>query len=70
MKLNSLALLTASSLFLAACSNDQTSESETATTEVAATTTSEVEATIDPALESMNKKHNYLISINQSVKLQ
>jgi len=64
MKLNSLALLTASSLFLAACSNDQTSESETATTEVAAPTTSEVEATIDPALESIDQKLSYIVGIN------
>ncbi len=64
MKLNSLALLTASSLFLAACSNDQTSESETATTEVAAPTTSEVEATIDLALESIDQKLSYIVGIN------
>jgi len=64
MKLNTLALLTASSLFLAACSNDQTSESETATTEVAAPTTSEVEATIDPALESIDQKLSYIVGIN------
>jgi FKBP-type peptidyl-prolyl cis-trans isomerase FklB len=62
MKLNSLALLTASSLFLAACSNDQTSETTTA--EVAAPTTSEVEATIDPALGSIDQKLSYIVGIN------
>ncbi len=66
MKLNSLALLTVSSLFLSACSNDQTSESEneTATTEVAAPSTIEVEVTTDPTLGSIDQKLSYIVGIN------
>ena len=68
MKLNSLALLTVSSLFLSACSNDQTSESEseneTATTEVAAPSTIEVEVTSDPTLGSIDQKLSYIVGIN------
>ncbi len=64
MKLKSLALLTASLLFLTACSNDQSRDSETATTVLVAPTPPEVETTIDPALESIDQKLSYIVGIN------
>jgi FKBP-type peptidyl-prolyl cis-trans isomerase FklB len=62
MKLNSLALLTASSLFLAACGNDQTNE--TTTTEAAAPATTETEVKADPALGSIDQKLSYIVGTN------
>lgn len=61
MKLNSFALLTASSLFLAACGNDQTTKTETkeAATEVAAATDA-----ADPALASLEQKLSYIVGTN------
>jgi FKBP-type peptidyl-prolyl cis-trans isomerase FklB len=61
MKLNSLALLTASSLFLAACGNDQTNET---TTEAAAPATTETEVKADPALGSIDQKLSYIVGTN------
>lgn len=66
MKLHSIALLTASSLFLASCGNDQAStetkaeEAPQAVTDVAATT----EAEIDPALASLEQKLSYIVGTN------
>ena len=66
MKLNSLALLTASSLFLAACGNDQatteTNAAETpeATTDLAASVATET----DPALASLEQKLSYIVGTN------
>ena len=68
MKLNLLALLTASSLLFAACGNDQKSESEsesqTATTESTAPATTETEAKSDPALGNIDQKLSYIVGIN------
>ncbi|MEP1870347.1 MAG: hypothetical protein ABJJ44_12555, partial [Paraglaciecola sp.] len=58
MKLKSLAFLTASSLFLAACGNDKTS-----TTETAAESTVDT-ATADPALASNEQKLSYIVGTN------
>lgn len=66
MKLHSLALLTASSLFLAACGNDQAStetkaaEAPKAATDVAVTPTTEV----DPALATLEQKLSYIVGTN------
>jgi len=64
MKLNSLAFLTASSLFLAACGNDQTettvAEATEATTDVAANVATET----DPALASLEQKLSYIVGTN------
>ncbi len=65
MKLNSPALLTASSLFLAAFIHDQTSETTTA--DVAAPTTSDVEATIDPSLATIVHKFSYSVGITVAI---
>jgi FKBP-type peptidyl-prolyl cis-trans isomerase FklB len=62
MKLKTLALLTASSLFIAACSNDQTNETETAAVEVASPSATEEQT--DPALESIDQKLSYIVGIN------
>jgi FKBP-type peptidyl-prolyl cis-trans isomerase FklB len=63
MKFNTLALLTASSLFLAACGNDQKTETETETTaaEASETTTNGV---TDPALASLEQKLSYIVGTN------
>jgi FKBP-type peptidyl-prolyl cis-trans isomerase FklB len=67
MKLNSIALLTASSLFLAACSNDQTetkvTEAPEPTTDVAKTDAA-VSIETDPALASLEQKLSYIVGIN------
>ena len=62
MKLNSFAFLTASSLFLAACGNDQTSKTEKTdtATEVAAT----ADASADTALASLEQKLSYIVGTN------
>jgi FKBP-type peptidyl-prolyl cis-trans isomerase FklB len=62
MKLKSLALLTASSLFLAACGNDKADD--TVTKEVAAPATTEAEAKVDPALGNIDQKLSYIVGIN------
>jgi len=61
MKLNTLALLTASSLFLAACGNDKTATPETKTAEVPEATT---DATTDLALASLEQKLSYIVGTN------
>jgi FKBP-type peptidyl-prolyl cis-trans isomerase FklB len=62
MKLNSFALLTASSLFLAACGNDQTTKTENTdpATEVAAAT----DSAADPALAGLEQKLSYIVGTN------
>jgi FKBP-type peptidyl-prolyl cis-trans isomerase FklB len=66
MKLNTLALLTASSLFLAACGNDQAAtetkaaEAPEAATDVAATNAVQ----LDPALASLEQKLSYIVGTN------
>lgn len=61
MKLNAFALLTASSLFLAACGNDQTTKTET--TEKAAEVAANTDAA-DPALASLEQKLSYIVGTN------
>jgi FKBP-type peptidyl-prolyl cis-trans isomerase FklB len=65
MKLNSLALLTASSLFLAACGNDEATTAETKVAE-APEATADVAASvaIDPALASLEQKLSYIVGTN------
>ena len=58
MKLNSFAFLTASSLFLAACGNDQTSKTEKTDTAI------EVAATADASLASLEQKLSYIVGTN------
>lgn len=64
MKLHSIALLTASSLFLAACGNDKTetktAEMSEATADAAASTSAEV----DPALGTLEQKLSYIVGTN------
>lgn len=60
MKLNTLALLTASSLFLAACGSDKTAP-ETKTAETPAATT---DAATDTALASLEQKLSYIVGTN------
>ena len=62
MKLNSLAFLTASSLFLAACGNDQTNEATT--TEAATPATTETAVEVDPALGNIDQKLSYIVGTN------
>jgi FKBP-type peptidyl-prolyl cis-trans isomerase FklB len=64
MKLNSLALLTASSLFLAACGNDQSAEKAAAETPEAMTEAASPAAASDPALQSIDQKLSYIVGIN------
>lgn len=65
MKLNSLALLTASTLFLAACGNDQKAETTTAETpETVTESTSPTAAETNPALQSIDQKLSYIVGIN------
>jgi FKBP-type peptidyl-prolyl cis-trans isomerase FklB len=61
MKLNTLAFLTASSLFLAACGNDKTATPETKTAEVPEATDN---AATDPALASLEQKLSYIVGTN------
>jgi FKBP-type peptidyl-prolyl cis-trans isomerase FklB len=62
MKLNSIALLTASTLFLAACGNDKTTE--TAKTETAPETATTTTTEADPALASLEQKLSYIVGTN------
>ena len=65
MKLNSLAFLTASSLFLAACGSDQTTTTETKTPEAQeATTDVATSAATDPALAGLEQKLSYIVGTN------
>jgi len=68
MKLNTLALLTASSLFLAACGNDQTATTETKVAETPEATTgvatNETATATDPALASLEQKLSYIVGTN------
>lgn len=61
MKLNTLALLTASSLFLAACGNDQKTETETTEPKASEVTT---DGATDPALASLEQKLSYIVGTN------
>jgi FKBP-type peptidyl-prolyl cis-trans isomerase FklB len=63
MKFNTLALLTASSLFLAACGNDQKTETETETT-VAEASEATTDGVTDPALASLEQKLSYIVGTN------
>jgi len=66
MKLNTLAFLTASSLFLAACGKDNTATPENKTAEAPAATgdaTTDPVAT-DPALASLEQKLSYIVGTN------
>jgi FKBP-type peptidyl-prolyl cis-trans isomerase len=65
MKLNSLALLAASSLFLAACGNDQKSETETPAKQASeATADASTSVAADPALASLEQKLSYIVGTN------
>jgi FKBP-type peptidyl-prolyl cis-trans isomerase FklB len=64
MKLNSLALLTASSLFLAACGNDQTTETTAPEAMTEAEATSPAAVAANPALQSLDQKLSYIVGIN------
>lgn len=66
MKLNTLAFLTASSLFLAACGNDEVTTAETKVAEVADATvvTTDVATQTDPALASLEQKLSYIVGTN------
>jgi len=64
MKLNSLALLTASSLFLAACGNDKAETTETKTPEATTDVATSVAAEMDPALVSLEQKLSYIVGTN------
>jgi FKBP-type peptidyl-prolyl cis-trans isomerase FklB len=65
MKLNSLALLAASSLFLAACGNDKKSDTETTETQASQETTDvATSAATDPALASLEQKLSYIVGTN------
>jgi FKBP-type peptidyl-prolyl cis-trans isomerase len=65
MKLNSLALLAASSLFLAACGNDQKSETEAPVEQASeATTDASTIVATDPALASLEQKLSYIVGTN------
>lgn len=66
MKLKSLAFLTASSLFLAACGNDKTSSTETA----AETTPETANTAADPALASIEQKLSYIVGTNLGGQFQ
>lgn len=61
MKLNTLALLTASSLFLAACGSDKAATPETKTAESAEATT---DGASNPALGSLEQKLSYIVGTN------
>jgi FKBP-type peptidyl-prolyl cis-trans isomerase FklB len=64
MKLNSLALLTASSLFLAACGNDKTTETTAPEAMTEAEATSPAAVAANPALQSLDQKLSYIVGIN------
>lgn len=65
MKLNSLALLTASSLFLVACGNDQTTENKATATPETTTEVTAVDSTeVDPALAGLDQKLSYVVGTN------
>jgi FKBP-type peptidyl-prolyl cis-trans isomerase FklB len=64
MKLNSLALLTASSLFLAACGNDKTTETTAPEAMTEAEATSPAAVAANPALQSLDQKLSYILGIN------
>lgn len=66
MKLNTLAFLTASSLFLAACGKDDTATPETKTAETPEATTDAATdpAATDPALASLEQKLSYIVGTN------
>ena len=65
MKLNSFALLAASSLFLAACGNDQKSETETTIAPASESITdSATSVASDPALTSLEQKLSYIVGTN------
>lgn len=66
MKLNTLAFLTASSLFLAACGKDETKTPDSAAAEVPETTseTATDSAATDPALASLEQKLSYIVGTN------
>jgi FKBP-type peptidyl-prolyl cis-trans isomerase FklB len=67
MKLNSLALLTASSLFLAACGNDQATTADTKVAEapeVKTDVTTPVLTEADPGLVSLEQKLSYIVGTN------
>jgi FKBP-type peptidyl-prolyl cis-trans isomerase FklB len=61
MNLNTLAFLTASSLFLAACGNDKTTTPETKTAEAPEATT---DGATNPALDSLEQKLSYIVGTN------
>ncbi|MDU0353070.1 FKBP-type peptidyl-prolyl cis-trans isomerase [Paraglaciecola aquimarina] len=63
MKLKSLALLTASSLFLAACGGDKTT-TEAGADKAAETTATAADAASDPALASLEQKLSYIVGTN------
>jgi FKBP-type peptidyl-prolyl cis-trans isomerase len=67
MKLNSLALLTASSLFFAACGNDQTTTADTQVAEAPEAKTdvaTSVAAETNPSLASLEQKLSYIVGTN------
>ncbi|MCF2950484.1 FKBP-type peptidyl-prolyl cis-trans isomerase [Paraglaciecola aquimarina] len=68
MKLKSIALLTASSLFLAACGGDkaatETATDKAAAETAAATKTDGADTEADPALASLEQKLSYIVGTN------
>ena len=64
MKLNSIALLTASTLFLAACGSDKKESTEAATTDATSETAVVADDAADPALASLEQKLSYIVGTN------
>jgi FKBP-type peptidyl-prolyl cis-trans isomerase FklB len=65
MKLNSIAFLAASSLFLAACGNDKKSDTETTMPQTSEETTDvATSAATDPALATLEQKLSYIVGTN------
>ena len=69
MKLKSIALLTASSLFLVACGGDKT-KSEANTEKPAEAETVAAEAAADPALASLEQKLSYIVGTNLATQFK
>ncbi|WP_158972397.1 FKBP-type peptidyl-prolyl cis-trans isomerase [Paraglaciecola sp. L3A3] len=64
MKLKSIALLTASTLFIAACGSDKSNTTETSADKTAETTAAAADSTADPALASLEQKLSYIVGTN------
>ena len=64
MKLNSIALITASTLFLAACGSDKEESTEAATSDTTTESTVVADDAADPALASLEQKLSYIVGTN------